>query len=140
MPKRMYVLFYYLSNTAARCALLSCDQWGTVSTSYRDDLIRTSPLGPLLGRFPQPFGKQNGIRLEERLALLKGLAKDHDEAKAILQKKYFGESDPSIPIFAFIGRIVLQKGVHLILNAVRELVEYTKGRIQILVQLLIFPF
>ena len=89
---------------------MSCDQWGTVSASYRDDLIRTSPLGPLLARYPQAFGKQNGIRLEERLKLLGKLAKDHDEAKAILQKKYFGESDPSIPIFAFIGRIVLQKG------------------------------
>ena len=94
----------------ARAALQTCDQWGTVSTSYRDDLIRTSPLGALLMRYPQPFGKQNGIRLEERLELLKTVAKDHEEAKAKLQKKYFGESDPNIPILAFIGRIVLQKG------------------------------
>jgi glycogen synthase len=64
----------------------------------------------LLARYPQPFGKQNGIRLEERLELLKTVAKDHEEAKAKLQKKYFGESDPSVPILAFIGRIVLQKG------------------------------
>jgi len=118
---------------ASKCVLLSCDQWGTVSTSYRDDMIRTSPLGNLLARFPAPFGKQNGIRLEERLALLKTLAKDHEEAKSILQKKYFGEVDLNVPIFAFIGRIVLQKGVHLILNAARELIEYTRGRIQILI-------
>eukprot|EP01119_Soliformovum_irregulare_P020831 TRINITY_DN6809_c0_g1_i1.p1 TRINITY_DN6809_c0_g1~~TRINITY_DN6809_c0_g1_i1.p1 ORF type:complete len:2064 (+),score=697.75 TRINITY_DN6809_c0_g1_i1:71-6262(+) len=118
---------------SSRCALLCSDQWGTVSASYRDDLMKVSPLANLLCRYPQPFAKLNGIRLEERLDVLKQAAPDHETAKAMLQKKYFGEVDPSIPIFAFVGRIVLQKGVHLVLNAVRELMDFTRGRIQILI-------
>ncbi len=62
-------------------------------------------------RFPQPFALLNGIRLEERLALLRKIAPSHEAAKAQLQKKYFGEPDPGTPVFAFVGRIVLQKGV-----------------------------
>src|SRR4051812_6304671 len=68
------------------------------SLSYRDDLIRVSPLSSLLTRYPRPFGNLiarvtwlaltyffktamlNGIRLEERLALLKKTAVDHDTA------------------------------------------------------------
>lgn len=64
---------------------------------------------------------------------MQAVAPDHETAKALLQKKYFGEADPSIPVFSFVGRIVLQKGVHLILNAVRELMDMTRGRIQIIV-------
>ncbi len=62
-------------------------------------------------RFPQPFALLNGIRLEERLALLRKIAPSHEAAKAQLQKKYFGEADTATPVFAFVGRIVLQKGV-----------------------------
>jgi glycogen synthase len=39
----------------------------------------------------------------------------------------------AIPVFSFVGRIVLQKGVHLILNAVHELLQTYQGKIQILV-------
>lgn len=95
--------------------------------------MRVSPLGHLLRRFPRPFAMLNGVRTEERLQLLKTIAPDHETAKANLQKKYFGRVDPKIPVFSFVGRIVQQKGVHLILNAVRELIEMTKGRIQIIV-------
>ncbi len=35
----------------SRCALLSCDQWGTVSKTYRLDLMKTSPLRDLLAKF-----------------------------------------------------------------------------------------
>jgi len=118
---------------ASRAALLASDQWGTVSLSYRNDLLRVSPLAYLLKRFPAPFANLNGIRLNERLELLKKIAPNHDEAKAILQKKYFGHSDPSMPVFSFVGRIVLQKGVHLILNAVHEIINLSRGKIQIIV-------
>ncbi len=49
----------------------------------------------------------------------------------MLQKKYFGFEDPSLPIFSFVGRIVLQKGVHLILNSVKQLIEMSNGKIQV---------
>jgi len=66
---------------ASRCALLSCDQWGTVSTSYLNDLMRTSPLASLLRRFPSPFATLNGIRLNERLELLQKIAKKSRRCK-----------------------------------------------------------
>lgn len=49
-------------------------------------------------------------------------------------RRYFpGAEDASIPIFSFVGRLTLQKGVHLILNSVRELVQAFNGKVQILV-------
>jgi len=75
----------------------------------------------------------NGIRLSERLAFLKKVAPNHDEAKRQLQVKYFQNADSSIPVFSFVGRIVLQKGVHLILNSVGELVNASNGKIHIIV-------
>eukprot|EP00026_Physarum_polycephalum_P000161 Phypoly_transcript_00161.p1 GENE.Phypoly_transcript_00161~~Phypoly_transcript_00161.p1 ORF type:complete len:2059 (-),score=306.68 Phypoly_transcript_00161:106-6282(-) len=118
---------------ASRCALLTCNNWGTVSTSYLYDLLRTNPLSPLLYRFPTPFAHSNGIRVAQRKAQLAKIAPSHEEAKKMLQKKYFAEVDPTIPVFSFVGRIVLQKGVHLILNAVHELLQTYQGKIQILV-------
>jgi len=118
---------------ASRCALLSSNNWGTVSKSYLYDLLRTSHLANLLHRFPQAFAHSNGIRVKERQELMEKVSKDHWSAKEALQKKYFNLVDRNIPVFSFVGRIVLQKGVHLILNAVRELIQYYQGKIQILV-------
>jgi len=75
----------------------------------------------------------NGIRLSERMIALNKVASSHEEAKKVLQTKYFNKVDPSIPVFSFVGRIVLQKGVHLILNSVGELVSASGGKIQIIV-------
>jgi len=118
---------------ASRCALLASDQWGTVSKSYRHDLMQTSPLKSLLSRHPQPFAHSNGIRVGPREKQMAKLAPDYKTAKAMIQQKYFGLEDPNVAIFSFVGRLTLQKGVHLILQAVRELLEIFKGRIQVLV-------
>ncbi|KAF8819156.1 putative glycogen synthase, partial [Cardiosporidium cionae] len=122
------------------CALLQCDAWGTVSPSYRDDICgrmgqHPSALAPLLNRFPNPFAYPNGIPIESREARIRSWGfKDHWDAKGALQKQYFGFESPdlSIPLFAFIGRITLQKGVHIILDAVENLVRHYEGKIQIL--------
>jgi len=90
-------------------------------------------MGGLLRSFKQPFAHLNGVRLHERLAILAKVASSHEDAKMKLQKKYFDNVDPAIPIFCFVGRIVLQKGVHIILNAVHELISATKGNIQIII-------
>lgn len=120
----------------SRCALLRSDSWGTVSPSYLKELCVGHPLSDLLQQAKSPFAYPNGIRKAEREEALrvKG-AESHAMAKEILQKRYFGfeVGDPSIPLFAFVGRITSQKGVHLILNAVDELIGHTNGRIQILV-------
>ena len=120
----------------SRCALIKSDTWGTVSPSYLKELCEGHPLADLLRQAKSPFAYPNGIRQAEReeALRLKG-AESHAAAKEILQKRYFGfeRGDPSIPLFAFVGRITSQKGVHLILNAVDELIGHTNGRIQILV-------
>lgn len=120
----------------SRCALIKSDSWGTVSSSYLKELMAGHPLCDLLQVAKSPFAYPNGIRKAEREEALrvKG-AESHAAAKEILQQRYFGfeKGNPSIPLFAFVGRITSQKGVHLILNAVDELISHTNGKIQILV-------
>lgn len=120
----------------SRCALMTCDSWGTVSPSYLKELLAGHPLRDLLQLAKSPFAYPNGIRQAEREAALREKGGGtHVDAKERIQKNYFGfqDGDPSIPLFAFVGRITSQKGVHMILNSVDELVAHTGGKIQILV-------
>eukprot|EP00697_Spironema_sp_BW2_P010017 gnl/Spiro4/25087_TR12486_c0_g1_i1.p1 gnl/Spiro4/25087_TR12486_c0_g1~~gnl/Spiro4/25087_TR12486_c0_g1_i1.p1 ORF type:complete len:812 (+),score=206.86 gnl/Spiro4/25087_TR12486_c0_g1_i1:60-2495(+) len=119
----------------SRCALLCCDSWATVSYSYRNELLNSSPLSPILRKHPHPFATPNGVPLEPRLARLNNTGcKSHEEAKALLQQRYFNmqHPDPEIALFAFVGRITAQKGVNLILEIVEELIHKHNGRVQIL--------
>jgi starch synthase len=120
---------------SSKCALMACSQWGTVSRSYRDDLLRVSPLQALLRSFSRPFAHLNGIRTAERLQVLEAKgASDHDEAKRRVQETYFGGNvDSTIALFAFVGRVVLQKGVHLILECARRILSRPNARVQIMV-------
>ena len=120
----------------SRCALMISDQWGTVSNSYKQDLLNGSPLAPILRAKPQPFGFPNGIFKVKRLQALHDKAgSDRKECKKYIQTKYFGykEADYSVPVYSFVGRITQQKGVLLILDCVEELVRKTNGKINILV-------
>lgn len=54
----------------SRCALLNSDNWGTVSNSYKTELLRSSPLAPILRKFPSPFAFPNGIRREARFKII----------------------------------------------------------------------
>jgi len=49
--------------------------------------------------------------------------------------KYFnyGEADYSVPLFSFVGRITLQKGVLLILDVAETIINRMGGKINILV-------
>ncbi|CDJ33173.1 glycogen synthase, putative [Eimeria mitis] len=126
----------------SRCVLLQCDSWGTVSPSYKAELLQdgdsggqSSPLAPLLRRHSSPFAVPNGIPIQRRLDAIAALGfRDHYEAKAALQQQYFGlqQPDDGIPIFAFIGRITEQKGVHLILEAAETLITKHRGRVQLI--------
>lgn len=60
---------------------------------------------------------------------------DHLKSKEIIQKKYFGMDalDDSIPLYGFVGRITEQKGIHLITDSAEEIIQRTKGKIQILI-------
>lgn len=120
----------------SRCALLASDQWATVSRSYKEELLATSALSPLLARQPKPFAFQNGIPIQARLDKMKReVGTDHYEAKKKLQQKYFKfqDIDDTVPVFAFVGRITSQKGVHLICEAAEHLIGKYKGKINILV-------
>jgi glycogen synthase len=122
----------------SRCALMMSDQWGTVSPSYRKDLMESSPLASLLNIHRKPFAFPNGVFRRERLKNLKeklGEYNTKDKAKGAIQKKYFAYESPdiSIPLYSFVGRITQQKGVLLILDAAETLIQRTSGKINILV-------
>lgn len=120
----------------SRCAIICSDQWGTVSNSYKQDLLNKSPLSPVLNNHPKPFAFPNGIFREKRIEVLKNkVGKTHQEAKKYIQKKYFGieEFDDSIPLFSFVGRITEQKGVSLICHTAEMIINKLGGKINILV-------
>lgn len=96
-----------LTVNPSRCAILLSDQWGTVSKSYKEDLLKDSPLRGLLRMKNEAFAFPNGIPIEERIKKLDAAAPDHLAAKRIIQKKYFNyaDLDDSVPLFAFVGRI-----------------------------------
>ena len=91
----------------SRCAIMMSDNWATVSKSYRQDLLGSSPLAPLLREKEHPFAFPNGIPIAERIRKLDEKAPDHITAKKALQMKYFNytELDDNVPLFAFVGRI-----------------------------------
>lgn len=117
----------------SRAALMMSDQWGTVSATYRQDLLNASPYAYVLRKYPQPFAFSNGIRVVARREAFSKLG-THDEAKKMVQIKYFGgKVDPSIPVFSFVGRITEQKGVHLIVDSLEHLMYSCDRRIMVLI-------
>jgi len=66
------------------------------------------------------------------MRILSRVAPTHEAAKKALQEKYFGKASPELCVFAFVGRITQQKGVHLIVDAAAELIHYHQGKIQII--------
>lgn len=70
----------------SKCALETCDNWGTVSNSYKFDLLKESPLAPVLWKYPNPFAFPNGVRKDERVSFIKAKTPGtHLESKRILQ-------------------------------------------------------
>jgi glycogen synthase len=125
-----------LTINPSKCALETCDNWGTVSNSYKYDLLKESGLAPVLWKHPHPFSFPNGVRKEERLSIIKAKTPgSHIDSKRILQQKYFNFDDlnNNIPLFSFIGRVTKQKGVHLILDSVESLLYEYNFKIQFLV-------
>ena len=71
----------------SRCAILCSDQWGTVSHSYKQDLLNNSPLKEILNKKPNPFSFPNGVFKQKRLDLLKNKAGcEYNEAREYIQK------------------------------------------------------
>jgi len=118
-----------------RCVFLTTHSWGTVSPSYRWDLMHGSPLKQLMWNHKNPFAFPNGVPVAHRQQQVREKAGtlNHSQAKAVLQQRYFNRVDPTIPLFAFVGRITEQKGVHFICIAAWELAHHFLGKVQILV-------
>lgn len=87
----------------SRCATITCNNWGTVSHSYKHQLLRESPLASLLAEKPYPFSYPNGLlkgaRTKGYLDKLRSIYskendeftyEDHIKCKEFLQKNYFG--------------------------------------------------
>lgn len=119
----------------SRCAILCSDNWGTVSVSYRKELMAESALAPILRLHAHPFAHPNGIPVESRLARLRATnMSSHWEAKAAIQKKYFtAEPNPETVLLGFVGRITFQKGIHLILDIAEQLLRKHSGGVQIVI-------
>ena len=117
----------------SRCALICSDQWATVSKSYRREIKENCSLTPLLNKYNEPFAFPNGVRVKDIRARLDKLGEPRDE-KIKLLKKYFDieHEDPikydDLVLFGFVGRICEQKGVHLILESVDQILELTKNK------------
>ena len=119
----------------SRCAIMMSDQWGTVSHSYKKDLLDNSPLNYLLKKKEKAFSYPNGIYIEKRLKLIQQNGLNKKESKKYIQQKYFlyKKEDLNIPLYSFIGRITKQKGILLILESMEDLIKITKGKINILI-------
>ncbi len=121
----------------SRCAILCSDNWGTVSLTYKQELLAESPLSPILRMHASPFAHPNGIPYLNRKARIDGLGcVSHWDAKARLQSKYFpqagGPSEYTV-LLGFVGRITAQKGVHLILDVAEHLFATGESNVQIIV-------
>lgn len=116
----------------SKCALINSDTWATVSKSYKQELLETSSLRHILHqKAGQAFAFPNGIPIKDRIKKLDSVAPDHLSAKKKIQMKYFNykDLDDTVPLFAFVGRVTSQKGVHLILDTAESIIERCSGKI-----------
>lgn len=129
--------YYYdsLNNSIdpTRSALMTCDQWATVSKRYRHDILESSPYSYLLKKFNKPFACSNGIDIESRKKLLSKIEMDQTFAKRIIQKKYFGSVDDKKCLFVYVGPIEEQKGVNLIADSFEEINQKFNGNLMFIV-------
>ena len=68
----------------SRCAVMMSDNWSTVSKSYKEELLESSALKPLLALKEHPFAHPNGIPIAERVAKLDAKSPNHMAAKKAL--------------------------------------------------------
>ena len=139
----------------SQTAFMCCDQWGTVSKTYRDDLLNKSNLKDFMKEFPNPFACSNGIFRENRINeikyFLKNLLKNKENnlnldineinllnedfkniCKAKLQQTYFNEEyNPKKILFSYLGRITEQKGIKIIVDNAEELIKKYNAQILI---------
>ena len=136
---------------ANQCALLKCDQWGTISKSYLTDLLEKSNLSPFLKQFNRPFGFSNGIFIKNKLKKIRDMIKSNltDEenaaqnendknnmnmditneelkkkAKEKIQQKYFGQKlNEGVLLLSYSNDISIEGGIKLLLENAENLIQ-----------------
>ena len=141
-----------------QCALLRCDQWGTISKSYLKDILEKSSLNHVLKQFSRPFGFSNGIFVKNKIKKIKDIIKSNlldenilqnenernkinidilnDEfkkkAKEKIQQKYFGQKlNEGVLLLNYSNEISAEGGINLILDNAENLI--TNYGLQILI-------
>lgn len=117
----------------SRSALMSADQWGTISKTYRSNLLESSPYNYLLVNFPNPFACSTGINIENRKELIKGMGNQHD-TKRYVQQQYFklDDIDNNLCLFAFVGNFTAESGISMIADCFEEIIS-RHGEIQFII-------
>ena len=134
-----------------QCALLKCDQWGTISKSYLKELLEKSNLSPILKQFNRPFGCSNGIFIKNKLKKIKDMIKsnlieednlDQNEndrnainiditneeykkkAKEKIQQKYFGQKyNEGVLLLNYSNIISMEGGIKILLDNAENLIQ-----------------
>ena len=133
-----------------QCALMNCDQWGTLCKSYMKELIANSKNNYLLKKFKKPFAYFKGIPKNEKIneivemiktILLEDINSEYEEqddftdidifnedykkkVKEKIQQKYFDQkyNEDNI-LLGYIGELSEEKGLNLILDNVEKLIQ-----------------
>lgn len=128
-----------------KAGIMACDKLVTVSPNYATEIASGPQLGVELDRYVRAKGVEgivNGMDVEEwSPALDKFLKFKYDKstveagkafAKSQLQREAGLPVDPSIPVFGFIGRLEEQKGVDILLAALKKMPKSAPVQVVIL--------
>lgn len=128
-----------------KAGILACDKLLTVSPNYATEIASGPQLGVELDKWVRTKGVEgivNGMDVEEwspsrdKFLKFKYDAKTVEAgkayAKAELQREAGLPVDPSTPVFGFIGRLEEQKGVDILLAALKKLPKSAKVQVVIL--------
>lgn len=127
-----------------KAGILACDKLLTVSPNYATEIASGPQLGVELDKWVRAKGVEgivNGMDVTEWSPALDKFLKFKYDASTVEAGKAFAKSqlqreaglpvDPSIPVFGFIGRLEEQKGVDIMLAALKKLPK--SKRVQIVV-------
>ena len=119
------------------CALRMSDRWATLSKSYITYLLKNAKninIFPFLNEKKNPIYISSGITKEQKFEIIMN-GGDKEDAKRIIQKKYFCYKvyNPNIPLYSFIGNLSEENGALLLLDIAEKLFKETNNKINILI-------
>lgn len=128
-----------------KAGIQACDKLLTVSPNYATEIASGPALGVELDKYVKTKGVEgivNGMDVSEWSPALDKFLKFKYDATTVEAGKAFAKSqlqreaelpvDPSIPVFGFIGRLEEQKGVDILLAALKKLPKSAPVQVVIL--------